>query len=366
MAAEARQAKPRTLGSAATDAGSALLAAYTAHEAVNHASTAVSTIGAVRQVRNKAGKVVARGRAGGAPQSRAGGAPTKTAGSTPAKAAGATSSKRPAPRIPPSSPVSRASNAVNAVRAQSSAAISKATTVAAKVADTKGGQLLGKGLNAVANSKVASIAARASLPLLIARAGWNAGKGYSEDGIRGAGRGIIQTLDPTALISMLAGKTGIASSLAGSAGDGRGVAERLYDRALGSASKPHAREADHLSAPMSGSGEQRSTVYSSMIAHGTGMAAGAAMIASPSAPGKAGALPPQTKASPPKTGTDQQKPQPGMRNGERVGSDGKITRQSYQTKDGRTVEATIKQQEAYRRRRDPNIAAPKLARKVPS
>lgn len=347
MASEAkpgtpRTAKPRTLGSAATDAGSALLAAYTAHEAVNHASTAVSTVGAVRQVRDKAGRVVARGRAGGAPQNRAGGAPTKATGG---KAAAAT--KPSVPRIAPSSPVSRASNAINAVRTQSSAAISKASTVAAKVADSRGGQMLGKTLNAVANSKAASIAAKASLPLLIARAGWNAGKGYAEDGVRGAGRGIIQTLDPTALISMVAGKTGIASSLAGSAGDGRGVGERIYDRLLGSSPKAHRSEADHLSAPISGSGEQRSTVYSAMIAHGTGMAAGAAMIASPSAPGKAGA---QRTTKP---AGEKAKPE-------------KITRQNYQTKDGRTVEATPKQQEAYLRRRDPNIRAPRLARKVPT
>lgn len=343
MASEAkpgtpRTTKPRTLGSAATDAGSALLAAYTAHEAVNHASTAVSTVGAVRQVRDKAGRVVARGRAGGAPQNRAGGAPQSRA---------TRAAKPSVPRIAPSSPVSRASNAINAVRTQSSAAISKASTVAAKVADSRGGQMLGKTLNAVANSKATNIAAKVSLPLLIARAGWNAGKGYAEDGVRGAGRGIIQTIDPTALISMVAGKTGLASSLAGSAGDGRGVGERIYDRLLGSSPKAHRSEADHLSAPMSGSGEQRSTVYSAMIAHGTGMAAGAAMIASPSAPGKAGA---QRTTKP---AGEKAKPE-------------KITRQNYQTKDGRTVEATPKQQEAYLRRRDPNIRAPRLARKVPT
>lgn len=329
--------RQRTLGSAAADAGSAVLAAYTAHEAINHASTAAGVVGAVKAGRDKAGKFVARGRAGGAPVKSAGGSPIKGV---------------PTPKIEPSSPVSRASNAINAVRSQSSAAISKASTVAAKAADSRGGQALAKGFNAVANSKVAGVAAKVSLPLLIARAGWNAGKGYAEDGVRGAGRGLIQTLDPTALLSMLAGKTGVASSLAGSAGDGRGVGERIYDHYLGSASKSHAREADHLSAPISGSGEQRSSSYSSMIAHGvgsgTGMALGVAKAASPSSPGNAG--------------TEQSK---GSESDAQANKREAITRQNFQTKDGRTVDATPKQQEAYLKRRNPDIKAPKLARKVP-
>lgn len=139
-------------------------------DAINHTSSAASNL---HQARSIAGRVVAKGRAG--------------------QAAGRT--------------------------------LSKVANAAAKVADSRVGSALGKTVNTIAGSTAFKVASRASLPLLGVRAGMNAFTGFQNDGVRGAVRGALSTVDPTGLVNSIAG------------GDGRGVVERGFDAIFGQAAR---------------------------------------------------------------------------------------------------------------------------------
>lgn len=89
----------------------------------------------------------------------------------------------------------------------------RAAKAAAKAAESNLASMAAKMLD----SKVMQFASRAAPVLLAARAGWKAKEGYDQDGLRGAGRGVVQTLDLSKLVMQ------------------RGLLERGYDAMFGQA-----------------------------------------------------------------------------------------------------------------------------------
>ncbi len=163
-----------------------------------------------RDVRSIAGRVVDRGR-------RA----VDTAAAPASAASNAGRARSVAARV-----VLRGRQAQAAAPAASRAraVVDKVASVAARGASTKAGSTAAAVLNRVVANPAVQFASKASLPLLAFRAGMNVAKGYNADGVRGAARGALSTLDPTALATMFMS-------------DQRGVAERTFDAVFGRAPK---------------------------------------------------------------------------------------------------------------------------------
>ena len=104
----------------------------------------------------------------------------------------------------------------------------KVAKAAAKVAENPLAKIAGQ----VLDSKIVNAASRLAPLLLAARAGWKAADGFQKDGARGAGRGLVETMDPTALAPML------VNAVAGTHLDERGALTRGYDAAFGRAPTP--------------------------------------------------------------------------------------------------------------------------------
>lgn len=69
-------------------------------------------------------------------------------------------------------------------------------------------------------TRVLKLAGKVALPLTVGMAVIQGARGYAKDGVRGAARGVIDSVDPTSILPGM---------------DGKGLAERIFDRFAGSA-----------------------------------------------------------------------------------------------------------------------------------